>query len=54
MIQWVKDEQFELSKNFIKWERLKLIGEKLAERMDLARIDESIKLLLSKKKFFKN
>jgi len=54
MINRVKDEQTELSKNFIKWERLKDLGGKLAERMDLARIDDQIKFLLQKRDYLRN
>ncbi len=54
MINRVKEEQIELSKNFIKWENLKVTGGKLAERMDLARIDEQVKILLQKRDYLRD
>ena len=49
----ITDEQFELSKNFTKWEKMKTSGVNISERMDLARIDEQIKLLLRKRMYLK-
>jgi hypothetical protein len=54
MIKRVNEEQIELSKNFIKWENLKVTGGKLAERMDLARIDEQIRFLLQKREYLRD
>ncbi|MFX1587054.1 MAG: hypothetical protein ACFFC1_02770 [Promethearchaeota archaeon] len=53
IVRRVKDEQTELSKNFLKWEKLKVLGGKISERMDLARVDEQIKLLLQKRTYLK-
>ena len=53
LVRRVEDEQTELSKNFLKWEKLKASGGKISERMDLARIDEQIKLLLRKRIYLK-
>jgi len=47
------NEQDELSKNFIKWEKLKASGASMSERMDLARIDEQIEILLQKRRYLK-
>jgi len=49
----VENEQTELSKNFLKWEKLKISGGKIAERMDLARVDEQIQILLQKRNYLK-
>jgi len=49
----ITNEQDELSKNFIKWEKMKVSGVNISERMDLARIDEQIKLLLRKRVYLK-
>ncbi|MFW9866815.1 MAG: hypothetical protein ACFFEN_12040 [Candidatus Thorarchaeota archaeon] len=46
-------EQSELSRNLIKWEKLKDSGATIAERMNLARIDEQIALLLQKRRYLK-
>jgi tetratricopeptide (TPR) repeat protein len=50
----VENEQAELSKNFLKWEKLKTSREKISERMDLARIDEQIEILLQKRNYLKS
>ena len=49
----ITNEQDELSKNFIRWEKMKVSGADISERMDLARIDEQIKLLLRKRIYLK-
>lgn len=49
----ILNEQDELSKNFIKWEKLKASGAKMSERMDLARIDEQIEIMLQKRRYLK-
>ncbi len=49
----ITNEQDELSKNFIKWEKMKVSGVNISERMDLARIDEQIKNLLRKRMYLK-
>jgi len=49
----VENEQTELSKNFLKWEKLRASGGKISERMDLARIDEQIQILLQKRNYLK-
>ena len=46
-------EQDEMSKNFIKWEKLKASGANMAECMDLARIDEQIEIMLQKRRYLK-
>lgn len=53
LIKRITNEQDELSKNFIKWEKMKVSGANISERMDLARIDEQIKLLLRKRIYLK-
>ncbi len=45
--------QGELSKNIIKWEKLKVSGAAISVRMDLARIDEQIEILLQKRRYLK-
>ncbi|MFW9942084.1 MAG: hypothetical protein ACFFFT_13665 [Candidatus Thorarchaeota archaeon] len=54
LIKRIMNEQGELSKNLIKWEKLKDTRASMSERMDLARIDEQIELLLQKRKYLKN
>jgi hypothetical protein len=49
----VENEQAELSKNFIKWEKLRTSGGKISERMDLARVDDQIQILLQKRNYLK-
>ena len=49
----VENEQAELSKNFLKWEKLKMSRGKISERMDLARVDEQIQILLQKRNYLK-
>ena len=49
----ILNEQDELSKNFIKWEKLKASGANMSERMDLARIDEQIEIMLQKRRYLK-
>jgi tetratricopeptide (TPR) repeat protein len=49
----IENEQTELSKNFLKWEKLRASGGKIAERMDLARVDEQIQILLQKREYLK-
>ncbi len=50
----VENEQAELSKNFLKWEKLRTSGGKISERMDLARIDDQIQILLQKRNYLKS
>ncbi len=50
----IETEQAELSKNFLKWEKLKTTRGKIAERMNLARVDEQIQILLQKRDYLKN
>ncbi len=49
----ITNEQDELSKNFIKWEKMKVSGVNISERMDLAHIDEQIKNLFRKRMYLK-
>jgi len=49
----VEKEQAELSKNYLKWEKLRTSGGKISERMDLARVDEQIQILLQKRKYLR-
>jgi tetratricopeptide (TPR) repeat protein len=49
----IMKEQAELSRNLIKWEKLKDKGANFSDRMDLARIDEQIELLLQKRRYLK-
>jgi hypothetical protein len=49
----VEEEQTELSKNYIKWEKLRVERGKISERMDLARVDEQIQILLQKRDYLK-
>ena len=49
----IEDEQAELSKNYVKWEKLRTSGGKISERMDLARVDEQIQILLQKRNYLK-
>lgn len=49
----ILNEQDELSKNFIKWEKLKASGASMSERMDLARIDEQIEVMFQKRRYLK-
>lgn len=53
LVKRVEDEQTELSKNFLKWEKLRKSGGKISKRMDLARVDEQIKFLLQKRIYLK-
>ncbi|MFX0047535.1 MAG: hypothetical protein ACFE8G_05125 [Candidatus Hermodarchaeota archaeon] len=53
LVKKIEYEQTELSKNFIKWEHLRKAGGKLSERMDLARIDEQIQIILQKRNYLK-
>jgi hypothetical protein len=50
----VENEQAELSKNYLKWEKLRMSGGKISERMDLARIDDQIQILLQKRNYLKS
>ena len=50
----IENEQAELSKNFLKWEKLRMSGGKISERMDLARVDEQIQILLQKRNYLKS
>lgn len=50
----VKNEQTDLSKNYLKWEKLRISRGKISERMDLARIDEQIEILLQKRNYLKS
>jgi len=54
LVKRMLNEQSELSNNFIKWEKLKATRAKISERMDLARMDEQIELLLQKRKYLKS
>ncbi|MFW9895165.1 MAG: hypothetical protein ACFFD7_05105 [Candidatus Thorarchaeota archaeon] len=47
------DEQYELSNNFMKWEKFKASGAKISEYMDLALIEEQIEILLQKRNYLK-
>jgi tetratricopeptide (TPR) repeat protein len=47
-------EQGDLSRNLIKWEKLKDSGANISERMDLACIDEQIELLLQKRRYIRS
>ena len=49
----ILNEQDELSKNFVKWEKLKASGANISERMELAHIDEQIKSILQKRKYLR-
>lgn len=44
-------EQEELSKNYLKWEKMKKSSNQISERMELARIGEQIETLLQKRKY---
>jgi tetratricopeptide (TPR) repeat protein len=50
----VENEQAELSKNYLKWEKLRMSGGKISKRMDLARIDDQIQMLLQKRNYLKS
>lgn len=54
MSKLIIKEQGDLSRNLIKWEKLKDSGAKISERMDLARIDEQIELLLQKRRYIRS
>ena len=54
MKKFIIKEQSDLSKNLIKWEKLKASGAKISERMDLAHIDEQIELLLQKRRYIRS
>ncbi len=54
MSKLIMKEQEELSRNLIKWEKLKESGVKISECMDLARIDEQIELLLQKRRYIRS
>lgn len=49
----VQNAKTELSRNFIKWEKLKFSGGKISERMDLAHLEQQIKTLLQKRNYFR-
>ncbi|MEJ2277472.1 MAG: hypothetical protein P8Y70_06955, partial [Candidatus Lokiarchaeota archaeon] len=49
----IAEEQDELSKNYIKWEKMKLSGANISERINLTHLDEQIKNLLWKRKYLK-
>ena len=49
----IEEEQTEISKNFIKWEKLRTSGGKISERMNLAQIDKQIQILLQKRNYLK-
>jgi len=49
----ILNEQDKLSKDFVKWEKLKALGADISERMELARIDEQIESILQKRKYLK-
>jgi tetratricopeptide (TPR) repeat protein len=53
LLRRVEEEQTELSKNFIKWEKLRKVGGTISARMDLARIDKQIQILLQKRNYLK-
>jgi len=53
LVKRILNEQDELSNNFIKWEKLKASRAGISERMDLARIDEQIEILLQKRRYLK-
>jgi len=50
----IENEQAELSKNFLKWEKLRMSGGKISERMELARVNEQIQILLQKRNYLKS
>ena len=54
IVRRVENEQAELSQNFLKWEKLKTSRGKISERMDLARVDEQIQILLQKRNYLKS
>ncbi len=54
LIRRIVEVQDELSKDFIKWEKLKASGATISARMDLARIDEQIEILLQKRRYLKD
>ncbi|MFX0156181.1 MAG: hypothetical protein ACFE9Q_16795 [Candidatus Hodarchaeota archaeon] len=47
----ILNEQDEFSKNFIRWEKLKSSNALISERMELARIDEQIEIMLQKRRY---
>jgi len=53
IVQRIEDEQSELSKNFLKWEKLKKSGGSISERCHLAQIDKQIQILLQKRTYLK-
>ncbi len=53
LVKRITNEQDDLSKNFIRWEKMKISGANISDRMDLARIDEQIKILLQKRIYLK-
>ena len=53
LVKRIGDEQTELLKNFVKWEKFKTLGATISERMDLARVDEQIQILLQKRNYLK-
>lgn len=54
MVKLIMKEQAKLSRNLIKWEKLKETRATISDRMDLARIDEQIELLLQKRRYIKS
>ncbi|MFX1328783.1 MAG: hypothetical protein ACFE91_11705 [Promethearchaeota archaeon] len=54
LIRRITDVQDELSKDFIKWEKLKASGATISARMNLAHIDEQIEILLQKRRYLKD
>ncbi|MFX0040585.1 MAG: tetratricopeptide repeat protein [Candidatus Heimdallarchaeota archaeon] len=50
----VLNEQNKLSRNLDKWERLKASGAKMSDRMELAHVDEQIRILLQKRRYLKS
>jgi len=53
LVRRVEEEQTDLLKNYLKWEKLRISGGKISERMDLARVDEQIQILLQKRNYLK-
>ncbi|MFX1307140.1 MAG: hypothetical protein ACFFDG_10010, partial [Promethearchaeota archaeon] len=54
LIRRIVEVRDELSKDFIKWEKLKASGATISARMNLARIDEQIEILLQKRRYLKH
>ncbi|MFX0075852.1 MAG: hypothetical protein ACFE96_10450, partial [Candidatus Hermodarchaeota archaeon] len=53
LVKRIEEEKTDLSKNFLKWEKMRTSGGKISVRMDLARVDEQIQILLQKRNYLK-